>query len=78
MGILPVIGIAGVPPIRGGGRLARNWDNGRPARYGSSPYCTSTTTLKNRIAAFSAVVAPSAAFHSPPNVTMPFTSEHVT
>ena len=32
-----------------------------------APYCTSTTTLKNRIAAVSAAVAPSTAFHSPFN-----------
>ena len=41
-------------------------------------YCTSTTTLKNRIAAFSAAVVPSTAFHSPSNVATPFTNEHVT
>ena len=37
-------------------------------------YCTSTTTLKNRIAAFSAAVAPSTAFQSPSNIAAPFTT----
>ena len=35
-------------------------------------YGTSTTTLKNRIAAFSAAVASSTVFHSPSNVPAPF------
>ena len=48
------------------------------ARIPRDRYCTSTTTLKNRIAAFSAAVAPSTDFHSPSNVATPFTSEHVT
>ena len=45
----------------------------RPGRA-AAPYCTSTTTLKNRIAAFSAAGAPSTAFHSPSSVAAPFTT----
>ncbi len=72
-----LVGVAGL--------RARNWDNGHLARCGRArspsateraPYCTSTTTLKNRIAAFSAAVAPSTDFHGPSNVTAPFTSTH--
>ena len=46
----------------------------RPCKGGASrpgeprPYRTSTTTLKNRIAAFSSPVAPSTAFQSPSRV----------
>ena len=43
--------------------VAADWDNGHLARCD----CTSTTTLKNRIAAFSSADAPSTAFHSPFN-----------
>ena len=59
----------------GRGALLRDRKVGRAvlgelrARYG-----TSTTTLKNRIAAFSAAVAPSTAFHSPSSVTAPFST----
>ena len=42
----------------------------RASRY-TPPYRTSTTTLKNRIAAFSASVAPSTAFHSPASTAAP-------
>jgi len=40
------------------------------------PYCTSTTTLMNRIAAFSSPVTPSTAFHSPSSVAAPFSILH--
>ena len=40
----------------------------RPGEPLPTPYRPSTTTLKNRIAAFSAAVAPSTAFQSPSRV----------
>ena len=50
-----------------------HWENRRLARS-SCPYGTSSTTLKNRIAALSATVASSTAFHSPSNVAAPFST----
>ena len=46
----------------------------RKSGRGRTPYCTTATTLKNRIAALSAAVAPSAAFHSPSNAAAPFST----
>ncbi|MBQ6010424.1 MAG: hypothetical protein IJL17_17960 [Kiritimatiellae bacterium] len=47
---------------------------GRAVPASRPPYCTSTTTLKNRIAALSLAVAPSTAFHSPSSVAAPCTT----
>ena len=58
------------PMWQGRPGLAR-W--GEPSGRAAAPYCT-TTTLKNRIAAFSAAVAPSTAFHSPSSVAAPFST----
>ena len=60
------------------GRALRASRKAVGSRVPRDRYCTSTTTLKNRIAAFSAADAPSTAFHSPSNVATPFTNEHVT
>ena len=62
-------------PARAGlepGAVLRDRKVGRavPASRYTPPYCTTTTTLKNRIAAFSAVVAPSTAFRAPPNFVL--------
>ena len=58
-------------PLHPAGPARRAGRCGRPANR--TPYCTSTTTLKNRIAAFSAAVAPSTTFHSPSKVATSFT-----
>ena len=62
------LGEAALSPLHPVGRAVP----GRAAR----PYCTSTTTLKNRIGAFSAAVAPSTAFHSPSSLSVPFSILH--
>ena len=62
------LGGSGVSPLHPVGRAVP----GEPP----PPYCTSITTLKNRITAFSAAVAPSTAFHSPSSVAAPFSILH--
>ena len=52
--------------------ILKNFMVGRAVLGEPRPYRTSTTTLKNRIAAFSAAVAPSTDFHSPSSVAAPF------
>ena len=62
--------------LGGGKARAPRASPGGASRLGEpcAPYGTTTTTLKNRIAAFSATVAPSTAFHSPSNVATPFST----
>ena len=61
------LGGSGVSPLHPVGRAVL----GEPP-----PYRPSTTTLKNRITAFSAAVAPSTASHSPSSVAAPFSILH--
>ena len=65
------------PARRAGRKVGRAVPASRKAvgaRVPRDRYCTSTTTLKNRIAAFSAAVAPSTASHGPSSDSAPFTT----